>query len=169
MSEWILCCEKNWKSENQYTLNCYFILFMQKWITSSPSDFSQFYLMFYQEYTYVVSEWTWSCEKNWKSENQYMYNYYFFCSCENELYNYSIKPSLSTTSIMDRQLLCQSKSNTLSNENINTGVSVIFKTKPELECQNELSFLLKRKSLRFHYWDYLTSFWRNNWQPINDG
>ena len=29
-------------------------------------------------------------------------------------------------------------SNNLSNENINTGVSVVFKTKHELKCQNEL-------------------------------
>ena len=28
--------------------------------------------------------------------------------------------------------------NNLSNENINTGVSVVFKTKCEFECQNEL-------------------------------
>ena len=74
-----------------------------------------------------------------------MYNYYFFCSCENELYNYSIKPSLSTTSIMDRQLLCQSKSNNLSNENINTGVSVIFKTRCDLKCHNKLKVAFFRK------------------------
>ena len=32
----------------------------------------------------------------------------------------------------------KSSSNNLSNENINTGVSVVFKTKRELKCQNEL-------------------------------
>ena len=32
----------------------------------------------------------------------------------------------------------KSQSNNLSNENINTGVSVVFKTKRELKCQNEL-------------------------------
>ena len=32
----------------------------------------------------------------------------------------------------------KSPSNNLSNENINTGVSVAFKTKHELKCQNEL-------------------------------
>ena len=31
-----------------------------------------------------------------------------------------------------------SLSNNLSNENINTGVSVVFKTEHELKCQNEL-------------------------------
>ena len=34
----------------------------------------------------------------------------------------------------------KSLSNNLSNENINTGVSVVFKTKRELKCQNELFF-----------------------------
>ena len=32
----------------------------------------------------------------------------------------------------------KSQSNNLSNENINTDVSVVFKTKRELKCQNEL-------------------------------
>ena len=32
----------------------------------------------------------------------------------------------------------KSLSNNLSNENIKTGVSVVFKTKRELKCQNEL-------------------------------
>ena len=43
----------------------------------------------------------------------------------------------------------------ISNENINTGVSVVFKTKRELKCQNELffeiSFLWKHQCLFFHY------------------
>ena len=64
----------------------------------------QLYLMFYQEYMNVVSEWTLSGEKREKRENQYMCNYYFFCSCENELHSYSIyKPRLANTSIMDHQ------------------------------------------------------------------
>ena len=43
---------------------------------------------------------------------------------------------LSTMSIMDRQLLRQKLVNNLSNENINTGVSVVFKAKRELKYQN---------------------------------
>ena len=39
---------------------------------------------------------------------------------------------------MDRQLLHQKLVKNLSNENINTGVSVVFKIKQELKCQNEL-------------------------------
>ena len=50
------------------------------------------------------------------------------------------KQSLFTTSIIDRQLLVKSSSNNLSNENINTGGSFVFKTKRELKCQNELLF-----------------------------
>ena len=49
-----------------------------------------------------------------------------------------LNSSLSTTSIMNCQLLRQKLSNNLSNEIINTGVSVVFKTKSELKCQNEL-------------------------------
>ena len=42
-------------------------------------------------------------------------------------------------SIMDRQFLGQKLVKLdLSNENIKTGVSVVFKTKNELKCQNEL-------------------------------
>ena len=52
----------------------------------------------------------------------------------------------------------KSSSNNLSNENINTGVSVVFKTKHELKRHNELFF--------FHYWDYFTKFCRNNWWSI---
>ena len=51
-----------------------------------------------------------------------------------------IKSSLSTTSNMDRQLLRQKFIKILSNKNINTGVSVVFKTKRELKCQNKLFF-----------------------------
>ena len=32
----------------------------------------------------------------------------------------------------------------------------------------EISFLLKHHSLCFNYWDYLTNFWRNNWQSLID-
>ena len=47
------------------------------------------------------------------------------------------------SSIMDRQSwivnhYVKSQSNNLSNENINIGVSVVFKTKHELKCPNEL-------------------------------
>ena len=41
--------------------------------------------------------------------------------------------SLSTTLTMDRQLLHQKLVKNLSNENIKTGVSVVFKTKHELK------------------------------------
>ena len=46
--------------------------------------------------------------------------------------------SLSTMSNMDRQLSRQKLVKNLSNENINTGVPVVFKTKRELKCKNEL-------------------------------
>jgi hypothetical protein len=84
-----------------------------------------------------------------------------------------LNSSLSTTSIMNCQLLRQKLSNNLSNEIINTGVSVVFKTKSELKCQNELF-------LKYHfsgntsvyvfimYWDYLTNFIRNNWRSMID-
>ena len=52
-----------------------------------------------------------------------------------------------------------------------TGIFVVFKTKHESKCQNEL-FLKYHFSgnqcLCFHYWDYLTNFWRNNWRSIID-
>ena len=32
----------------------------------------------------------------------------------------------------------------------------------------EISFLWKHQYLCFHYWDYLTNFWRNKWQSIID-
>ena len=67
----------------------------------------------------------------------------------------------------------KSSSNNLSYENINIGVSVVFKTKHELKCQNELYlkylFSGNTRGFFFHYWDYLTNIWRNNWQFIFDG
>ena len=45
---------------------------------------------------------------------------------------------LSTTSIMDCQLLRQRGSQKISVIKVNTFVFVVFKTKHELECQNEL-------------------------------
>ena len=65
----------------------------------------------------------------------------------------------------------KSSSNNLSNENINTSVSVVFKTKHELKCQNELhifevSFLRKHQCLYFHSWDYFRNFWPKNWLSI---
>ena len=42
---------------------------------------------------------------------------------------------------MDRQLLRQKLVKHLGNENINTGVSVVFKTKRELKCQKKTIFL----------------------------
>ena len=61
----------------------------------------------------------------------------------------------------------KSLSNNLSNESRNTGVS------------REISFLhfdsrvwsggqQKYQCLCFHYWDYLTNFWHNNWQSLID-
>ena len=47
--------------------------------------------------------------------------------------------------------------------------SVVFKTKRELKWTIfEISFLWKHQSLCFHYWDYLTNFWHNNWRSIID-
>ena len=50
---------------------------------------------------------------------------------------------------MDRQLSRQKLVKNLSNENINTGVSVVFKKKRELKCQNKL-FFWKHKVFCFH-------------------
>ena len=33
----------------------------------------------------------------------------------------------------------------------------------------EILFLWNQQYLCFHYWDYLTNFWRNNWWSIIDG
>ena len=46
--------------------------------------------------------------------------------------------SLSTTSIMDRQSLRQKVRQIISVMKTNTGVFVVFTTKRELKCQNEL-------------------------------
>ena len=54
-------------------------------------------------------------------------------------------------------LLCQKLVKNLSNENINTGVSVVFKTKRELKCPNKL-FFWKHQFFCFHYWEILTGF-----------
>ena len=54
---------------------------------------------------------------------------------------------------MDRQLLRQKLVKNLSNENINTGVSVVFKTKCELKCQNELF-------LKYHFSGNTKEFFR---------
>ena len=40
---------------------------------------------------------------------------------------------------------------------VNTGVSVVFKTKRELKCQNKL-FFWKHQFFCFHYWEVLTRF-----------
>ena len=50
------------------------------------------------------------------------------------------KQSLSTTSIMDRQLLRQKVCQKISVIKTNTFVFVVFRTKRELKCQNELFF-----------------------------
>ena len=46
----------------------------------------------------------------------------------------------------------------------NTCGFVVFKTKREIKCKNEV----ETQSVCFQYWDYLTNFWRNNWQSIID-
>ena len=65
---------------------------------------------------------------NIKSKFQYLHNSRVFLLRQLWIVNYSVKSSL----------------NNLSNENINTGVSVVFKTKGELRFKNELF-------LWFHY------------------
>ena len=32
----------------------------------------------------------------------------------------------------------------------------------------EISYFWKHQFLNFHYWEYLTNFWRNNWRSIID-
>ena len=54
------------------------------------------------------------------------------------LFQVSFFSRLSTTSIMDCQLLRQRGSQKISVIKVNTFVFVVFKTKHELECQNEL-------------------------------
>ena len=63
---------------------------------------------------------------------------------------------------MDRQLLHQKDCQIISV--IKTNTFIVFKTKPELRCQNEL----KTRNDCFYYWDYLTNFWCTNWRTIND-
>ena len=48
----------------------------------------------------------------------------------------------------------KSQSKNLSDENINAGVSMIFKTKSELKCQNK-KFFWTHQFLCFHYWEFL--------------
>ena len=55
---------------------------------------------------------------------------------------------------MDWQLLHQISSKNISNENINTCVSVVFKTKRELKCRNKKKFWT-HQFLCFHYWEFL--------------
>ena len=55
----------------------------------------------------------------------------------------------------------------LSNENKKTGVS------RKIVCFGILIHVLswrqqKHQCLCFHYWDFLTNFWRNNWRSIFD-
>ena len=53
-------------------------------------------------------------------------------------------------------------------KNINIGVSVVFKAKYELKCQNEL-FLKYHFSGNTSFYDFITEIiWRNNWQSIID-
>ena len=50
----------------------------------------------------------------------------------------------------------KSSSNNLSSENINTGFSVVFKTKCELKCQNELF-------LKYHFSGNTSLHWSIRW------
>ena len=52
----------------------------------------------------------------------------------------ALKPSLSTVSIMDRQLLRQKVRQIISVIKTKTRVFVVFKAKRELKCQNKLFF-----------------------------
>jgi hypothetical protein len=56
---------------------------------------------------------------------------------------------------MDLQLLRQKLVNNLSNENINTGVSVVFKTKLESKCQKGTIFEISLETPVFIF-----SLWR---------
>ena len=65
--------------------------------------------------------------------------------------------SLSLSSSMDVYCYVKSLSKNLSNESINTGVLVAFKTKCELRYQNKL-FFWKQHFFCSHYWEFLTGF-----------
>ena len=79
---------------------------------------------------------------------------------------FEFKPSISTMSIIDCQLLRQKVCQIISLIKTKTCVFVVFKTKPELKCQNEL-FHFSRYSV--FLFSLLTEIiWRNNWQSIID-
>ena len=46
---------------------------------------------------------------------------------------------------------------------VNYGLSSITSNGSQI-----ISFLWKHQCFCFHYWDYLTNFWRNNWRSIID-
>ena len=78
-------------------------------------------------------------------------------------------------SIMDRQLLRQmfvKKLLIFSSLFLLSNLREKFQDKRWIKIPKwtifEISFLWKHQSLNFHYWDYLTNFWRNNWQSIID-
>jgi hypothetical protein len=68
-------------------------------------------------------------------------------SIEIPFLNSGQKQSLSTTSNMDRQLLRQKVIQKISVIITNTCVFVVFKTKRELKCKNELFFKSHHKYL----------------------
>ena len=78
------------------------------------------------------------------------------------------KQSLSTTSNMDRQLLHQKSCQKFSVMKTKNGVS------RKIVCFAILIHIFSWKQekhqwwLCFHYWDFLTNFWRNNGQSIFD-
>ena len=82
------------------------------------------------------------------------YNSRVFLPCQLWIVNYYVK----------------SLSNNLSNENIKTGA---FREMIHISKIVHFGILIPVWSWRqqcfcFHYWDYLTNFWRNNWQSIID-
>ena len=72
----------------------------------------------------------------------------------NVLVKETLKQSLFTTSNMVCQFLRQKVLQKGSVMKTNSGVFIVFKTKHELRCQNEL----ETKCVYFHYWDFLTNF-----------
>ena len=68
--------------------------------------------------------------------------------------SHALKQSLSTTSNMDCQLLRQKIRQKISGLKTNSGVFVVFKTKRESKCQDEL----ETQSVCFHYWDFPMNF-----------
>ena len=74
------------------------------------------------------------------------------------------KRKFSMTPINDRQLSGQKVRQKISVIITNTN-TFVFKTKPELKCQNEPFFYVIR-CVCFEYWEFLRIFWRDYWRSI---